>query len=189
MTTRLTYRVGAAVMMAGLFVSCSSESATSGRGDTEQPSGDDTLAPLDPAVTTGDAGTTAPASEAAADDLCTAIPDLATIEAAIGVPVKDPLGVGDPGFQQTCTLLRATDDFPGITFTLTPGGTIAGQTEFAKTNFDIDIVPLEGADGFYAGEGNSVYYEGNGNLYQASATIDGDSRTASLNMLKAWLGL
>ena len=103
--------------------------------------------------------------------------------------MKDPLGVGDPGFQQTCTLLRATDDFPGITFTLTPGGTIAGQTEFAKTNFDIDIVPLEGADGFYAGEGNSVYYEGNGNLYQASATIDGDSRTASLNMLKAWLGL
>ena len=51
-------------------------------------------------------------------------------------------------------------------------------------------MPLDGADGFYAGEGNSVYREGNGNLYQASASLsgDGDARTASLNLLKAWVG-
>ena len=58
-----------------------------------------------------------------------------------------------------------------------------------KTNFNIDIVPLAGADGFYAGEGDSVYWEGNGNLYQTSATIDGDSRTAALNLMKVWQGL
>jgi len=75
--------------------------------------------------------------------------------------------------------------------TLIPGGTIAGQIAFAKSNFNIDIIPLDGADGFYAGEGNSVYWEGNGNLYQTSATLsgDGDARTASLNLLKAWLGM
>lgn len=79
---------------------------------------------------------------------------------------------------------------PGETRSL-PGGTIAAQTEFAKTNFNIDISPLEGADGFYAGEGNSVYWEGNGNLYQASASLsgDGDARTASLNLLQAWLAM
>ena len=105
--------------------------------------------------------------------------------------MKDPLGVGDPGYQQTCTLLRAADEFPGITLTLVPGGTIAAKTEFAKTNFNIDIVPLAGADGFYAGEGDSVYWEGNGNLYQTSATLsgDGDARAASLNLLKAWLAM
>jgi len=188
------YKVGAMVLAAGLFGACSSDNPATGGGATQQPSSD-TLAAGDPAVTADDAGpddagTTAPEGDApAADDLCTVIPDLATIEAAIGIPVKDPLGVGDAGFLQSCTLQRATDDFPGITFTLIPGGTIAAQIEFAKTNFDIDIIPLDGAEGFYAGEGDSVYWEGNGNLYQASASIDGDSRTASLNMLKAWLGM
>jgi len=109
--------------------------------------------------------------------------------AQCGVPVKDPLGIGEAGTQQTCTLLRATDEFPGISFTLKPGGTIAGQIEFVKTNFQIDIVPLEGAEGFYAGEGDSVYWESNGNPYQTSATIDGDSRIAALNLMKAWQGL
>lgn len=189
MTNRLMYKVGAVVVAAGLFGACSSDNSTNGGATTEQTGSGETLDLADPAVTTGDAGTTADAPEAGADDLCTTIPDLATIEAAIGVPVKDPLGVGDAGFQQTCTLLDGTDDFPGITFTLIPGRTIAAQTEFVKTNFNIDIVPLEGADGFYAGEGNTVYWEGNGSLYNAGATIDGDSRTASLNMLKAWLGM
>jgi len=186
--TRSMYKVGAVLLAAGLFGACSSSNPASGGGAA--------TSPANPGATTADAGTTGddgsgtPAGETpAADDLCTAIPDLATIEAAIGIPVKDPLGVGDAGFQQSCTLLRGTDDFPGITFTLVPGGTIAGQIEFAKTNFSIDIVPLDGADGFYAGEGNSVYWEGNGALYQSSATIDGDSRTASLNMLKAWLAM
>ena len=187
MTARLTTKVGMVLLAAGLLGACSSSNPATGGGAT--------LAPDAPAVSTGDAGTTAPEGEApegeapAADDLCSAIPDLATIEAAIGVPVKDPLGSGEPGSLQSCILLRATDDFAGITFTLIPGGTIANQIEYAKTTFDIDIVPLDGAEGFYAGEGNSVYWEGNGALYQAGATIDGDSRTASLNMLKAWLAL
>lgn len=191
MTSRLMYRVGAVVLAAGLFGACSSDNPANGGAVAQQPSGD-TQAPADPAVTTGQADTGAPAVETpAADDLCTTIPDLATIEAAIGEAVKDPLGVGDAGYQQTCTLLRAVDEFPGITLSLVPGGTIAGQIAFAKTNFDIDIIPLEGADGFYAGEGDSVYWEGNGNLYQAGATIsgDGDARTASLNLLKAWLAM
>lgn len=126
---------------------------------------------------------------ATGDDLCASIPDLAAIEAAIGEPAKDPLGVGEAGFLQTCTLLRAGDDFPGITFSATPGQTIAAQIEYVKNTFAIDIVPLDGAAGFYAGEGNSVYYELNGTLYQTNATIDGDSRTASLNLMKVWLGL
>jgi len=196
MTNRLMYRVGAVVLAAGLFGACSSDNPTNGGGATQQPSGD-TMTPVDPAVTTGDAGTddagtTAPAGDTpAADDLCSVIPDLATIEAAIGEAVKDPLGIGDAGFQQTCTLVRSVDDFPGITLTLVPGGTIAGQIEFAKTNFNIDIVPLDGADGFYAGEGDSVYWEGNGNRYQASATLsgDGDARAASLKLLQAWLAM
>jgi hypothetical protein len=191
------YKVGVVVLAAGLFGACSSDDSTTdepttGGASSDQSASDETLAPVDPAVTTADADTTAPEGEApAADDLCTAIPDLATIEAAIGEAVKDPLGVGDAGFQQSCTLLRAVDDFPGVTLTLTPGGTIAGQTEFAKTNFNIDIVPLDGADGFYAGEGSSVYWEGNGNLYQASASLSGDAdaRTASLNLLQAWLAM
>ena len=91
-----------------------------------------------------------------------------------------------PATSKRAPCLARSDDFPGITLTLTPGGTIAGQTEFAKTNFNIDIVPLDGADGFYAGEGNSVYWEGNGNLYQASASLsgDGDARVASLDLLR-----
>ncbi|MBK9971094.1 MAG: hypothetical protein IPP16_10295 [Acidimicrobiaceae bacterium] len=48
---------------------------------------------------------------------------------------------------------------------------------------------LEGADGFYAGEGESVYHEANGNLYQTQASVDGDSRAASLSLLRVWLGL
>ena len=88
-------------------------------------------------------------------------------------------------------MLRAADDFPGVDLTLVPGGTIAASIEFAKTNFNIDVIPLEGADGFYAGPGNSVYWEGNGNLYQASATLsgDGDARAASLALLQAWLAM
>jgi hypothetical protein len=188
-TTRLMFKLGAVVLAAGLFGACSSDNPAGGSSAPEQPASGETLAPTDPAVTNGDAGTAA-APDAAADDLCTVIPDLAAIEAAIGEAAKDPLGVGDAGYQQSCTLARAVDDFPGITFTLIPGGTIAAQTEFAKTNFNVDIVPLEGADGFYAGEGTSVYWEGNGNLYQASASLsgDGDARTASLNLLRAWVG-
>ncbi len=195
MANRLMCRVGAVVLAAGLFGACSSDNPANGGAVAQQPSGD-TQAPADPAVTTADAanppaGDTPAGDTPAADDLCTTIPDLATIQAAIGEAVKDPLGVGDAGYQQSCTLLRAADDFGGIVLTLVPGGTIAGQTEFAKTNFNIDIVPLDGADGFYAGEGNSVYWEGNGNLYQANATIsgDGDARMASLNLLKAWLAM
>ncbi|MEQ1701604.1 MAG: hypothetical protein ABMA25_15960 [Ilumatobacteraceae bacterium] len=181
MTNRSMYKVGVVLLAAGLFGACSSSNPTSGGA----------AAPADaPAATGSDAGTPAdPGSAPSADDLCTTIPDFATIEAAIGIPVKDPLGVGAAGFQQSCTLLRGTDDFPGITFTYTPGATIAGQIEFAKTNFNIDIVPLEEADGFYAGEGDSAYWEGNGALYQTSAVIDGDSRGASLRMLQAWLGM
>lgn len=135
----------------------------------------------------GDPGPTTPV--VTGDDLCASIPDLAAIEAAIGEPVKDPLGIGDAGFQQTCTLLLANDGFPGVTFTATPERTIAAQIEFVKSTFSIDIVPLEGAPGFYAGEGNTVYYELSGTLYQTGASIDGDSRTASLNLMKVWLGL
>jgi len=184
------YKVGAVLLAAGLCAACSSDNPANGGAVAQQPSGD-IQAPVDPAVTTVDAGTDAAGEAPTADDLCTTIPDLATIEAAIGEAVKEPLGVGDAGYQQTCTLLRAVDDFPGITLTLIPGGTIAGQIAFAKSNFNIDIIPLDGADGFYAGEGNSVYWEGNGNLYQTSATLsgDGDARTASLNLLKAWLGM
>lgn len=189
MTTRLMCKVGAVVLAAGLFGACSSDNPANGAAGGDQPSTEKTLASADPAVTTGDAGTTAPGPTPEADDLCTVIPDLAAIEGAIGVPVKNPLGIGDAGYQQSCTLQRATDDFPGITFTLVPGGTIAAAIAFAKTNFNIDIVPLDGAEGFYAGEGNSVYWEGDGSLYQSNATIDGDSRTASLNMLKLWLGM
>ena len=195
MAKRFMFKVGVVVMTAALVGACSSDGSTDSANPTEQSGSGDTLAPADPATSGGtdDAGTTADVGSATdvpeegVEDLCSTIPDLAAIEAAIGVPVKDPLGVGDPGFQQTCTLLRATDDFPGISFTLVPGGTIAGQIEFVKTNFDIDIVPLEGADGFYAGEGDSVYWEGNGSLYQVQASIDGDSQTASLNLLEAWL--
>jgi hypothetical protein len=179
MTTRRMYGFAAVLLAAGLLGACSSGSANDGATPAQQTNAN-TPAP-DPAVATGATPT--------ADDLCTVIPDLATIEAAIGVPVKDPLGVGAAGFQQTCMLLRATDDFPGITFILTPGGTIADQSEFVSNNYGIEIVPLDGVAGFYAGEGDSVYWEGNGNLYQASATIDGDSRNASLKMLQAWLAL
>ena len=56
-----------------------------------------------------------------------------------------------------------------------------------KTNFKIDIVPLPGFEGYYAGEGDSVYVERNGVLYQTSATIDGDSRAASQKLMEAWL--
>lgn len=188
MTTRSKYTVGMVLLAAGLFGACGSSNPAAG-GNATLPPG----ATAADAGTNGDAGTTAPGGETpggespAADDLCSVIPDLATIEAAIGIPVKDPLGIGDAGFQQSCTLLRGTDDFPGITFTYTPGATIAGQIEFVKTNFNIDIIPLEGQDGFYAGEGDSVYWEGNGALYQTSAVIDGDSRGASLRMLQAWL--
>ena len=173
------------------FAACSSESTKNlesggttvetilGAVEPSTPAANETT-PLPPETTV---------SAEAADDLCSTIPDLAAIEAAIGVPVKNPLGIGDAGYQQSCTLQRARDDFPGITFTMTPGRTIAQQIEFAKTNFNIDIVPLVGADGFFQGEGDSVYYEANSTLYQTSASIDGDSRAASLNLLKVWLGL
>jgi hypothetical protein len=185
MTGRSMYKVGVVLLAAGLFGACSSSNPATGG----LPAASETAAP---GQTPAPGETAAPGEQggpAPTDDLCTAIPDLATIEAAIGVAVKDPLGMGQAGSQQSCTLLRGTDDFPGIVFTYTPGATIAGQIEFAKTNFNIDIVPLAGADGFYAGEGDSVYWEGNGALYQASAVIDGDSRTASLNMLQAWLAM
>lgn len=180
MTTRRLYGLGAVLLTAGLLGACSSEGATGGSSTAQQPGATQVLPP-DATVTSGATPT--------ADDLCTVIPDLATIEAAIGVPVKDPMGIGVAGSQQTCMLLRATDDFPGITFMLTPGGTIAGQIEFVRNTYGIEIVPLDGAAGFYAGEGDSVYWEGNGNLYQTSAVIDGDSRTAALNMLQAWLAM
>ena len=131
MTTRSMYKVGVVLLAAGLFGACSSSNPVSG--------GNATVAPGAPGATTGEAGTSGDGGAAtpggetpAADDLCSVIPDLATIEAAIGVPVKDPLGIGDAGFQQSCTLLRGTDDFPGIVFTYTPGLTIAAQIEFAE---------------------------------------------------------
>ena len=195
MTTRLMFKAGAVVLMAGLFGACSSDNPTNGGATAVQPSSGDTLAPVDPAATTGDEGTTAsaPAGQTpVVDDLCTTIPDLAAIEAIIGVPVTDPGSVGAAGSQQTCGLIVTTTGGQDVGFTLIPNGTIAAQIEFIKINFpdwSIDIVPLEGAEGFYAGEGDSVYWEGNGGLYQVQALIDGDSRTASLNLLKAWLAM
>jgi len=192
MTTRFSHALGAVAIAAALFGACSSDNpvngadTVNGAGTAAQPGATDPAAPAD---TDGAADSSAPASAAVVDDLCATIPDLAAIEAAIGVPVKSPLGIGEPGGLQSCTLQRATDDFAGISFTLFPGGTIAGQIEYAKTTFQIDIVPLEGADGFYAGEGESVYHEANGNLYQTQASVDGDSRAASLSLLRVWLGL
>ena len=175
---RLARLCGAVLIVGSVLGACSSDKATP------------TTSVGSPEETVPAAGETAPTTPVATgDDLCTSIPDLAAIEAAIGEPAKDPLGVGEAGFQQSCTLLRASDDFPGITFTATPGLTIAAQIEYVKNTFAIDIVPLDGAAGFYAGEGNSVYYELNGTLYQTGATIDGDSRTASLNLMKVWLDL
>ena len=169
---------GSMLILGSVLGACSSNSTTSntsvGSTNVTVPAPDDTQ-PATPVATDG--------------DLCATIPDLAAIEAAIGVPVKDPLGIGEAGFQQTCTLLRANDDFPGITFTATPGQTMAAQIDYVKNTFSIDIVPLDGAPGFFAGEGDTVYYELNGTLYQTGAVIDGDSRTASLNLMKVWLGL
>lgn len=175
---RLARWCGAVVIVGSVLGACSSDKATN---STAVGSPDETV------LAVGDTQPTTPA--VTGDDLCASIPDLAAIEAAIGEPAQDPLGVGEAGFQQTCTLSRASDGFPGITFTATPGLTIAAQIEYVKNTFAIDIVPLEGAAGFYAGEGNSVYYELNGTLYQTGATIDGDSRTASLNLMKVWLGI
>jgi hypothetical protein len=110
MTTRRLYGLGAVLLTAGLLGACSSQGATGGSSTAQQPGATEVLPP-DATVTSGATPT--------ADDLCTVIPDLATIEAAIGVPVKDPMGIGIAGSQQTCMLLRATDDFPGITFMLT----------------------------------------------------------------------
>ncbi|CAN5633703.1 hypothetical protein BH10ACT2_BH10ACT2_28970 [soil metagenome] len=175
---RVARLCGSVVLVGSVLGACSSDNAasTTSVGATN--------------VTVPVAGDTQPPTPTpTGDDLCTTIPDLSAIEAAIGEPVKDPLGIGDAGFQQSCTLLRANDDFPGITFTATPGQTIAAQIEYVQNTFAIAIVPLDGAPGFYSGEGNTVYYEQNGTLYQTGATIAGDSRTASLNMMKVWLGL
>ena len=198
MTTRLMFKAGAVVLAAGLFGACSSDDPTDGGATAERPSSSDTLAPVDPAITTGvpssDAGTAAPASEegmAVVDDLCTVIPDLAAIEAIIGIPVEDPLSIGDAGSQQTCGLIASVTGGKDVTFTLSPNWTIAAQIKFIEENFanydNMDIVALEGAEGFYAGEGESVYWEGNGGVYQVQALVDGDSRTASLDLLRAWL--
>ena len=195
MTTRLMSKVGAVVLAAGLFGACSSDNPTNGAATTAQPSSGDTLDPVDPAATTGDAGTTAPAPSGetpVVDDLCTTIPDLAAIEAIIGVPVTDPLSVGAAGSQQTCGLIVSSTGGQDVGFTLIPNWTIDAQIKFIEANFpdsSMDIVPLEGAEGFYAGEGESVYWEGNGSVYQVQALIDGDSRTAGLNLLKAWLAM
>ena len=189
MTTRFSHALGAVAIAAALFGACSSDNPVNGAdtvngSDTAaQPGATDPAAPADlrPMLLVLDDGAEDPlvreqrgrlqaaATAAVVDDLCATIPDLGAIEAAIGVPVKNPLGIGEPGGLQSCTLQRATDDFAGISFTLFPGGTIAGQIEYAKTTFQIDIVPLEGADGFYAGEGESVYHEANGNLYQTQS--------------------
>ena len=190
------FKVGAVVLAAGLFGACSSDNPTNGGATAELPSSGDTLSPVDPAVTTGVAGTAAPAPEEGTpevDDLCTVIPDLATIEDTIGVPVNDPLSIGGAGSQQTCGLIVSATGGQDVTFTLMPNWTIAAQIKFIETNFpnydNMDIVALEGAEGFYAGEGESVYWEGNGGVYQVQALIDGDSRTASLDLLKAWLAM
>ena len=192
MTTRWMFKVGAVVLAAGLFGACSSDNPTSGAATTGQPSSGDTLAPVDPNATVGDAGTIAPAPAGetpVVDDLCTTIPDLAVIEAIVGAPVTDPLSVGAAGSQQTCGLIVSTTGGQDVGFTLIPNWTIASQIEFFEANFpdsSMDIVPLDGAEGFYAGEGESVYWEGNGSVYQVQALIDGDSRTAALDLLRAW---
>ncbi len=173
------------------LTACSSDSGgdTAASAQTESAGGASTEATL---VADGSSPAESAASDTGsatmkADDLCTVVPSPAAIEAAIGVSVKNPLGIGEPGSQQTCTFLRATDDFPGITLSVSPGATIAGKTKFVKTNFNIDIVPLAGFEGYYAGEGDSVYVERKGVLYQTSATIDGDSRAASQKLMEAWL--
>ena len=172
-----------------LLISCSSDKAS----DTAAAGASDSavVANESAAAESPSPETAAPGdgAAAAAKDLCTAVPDPAAIEAAIGVGVKDPLSVGDPGEQQTCTFLRATDDFPGVVFTIAPGATVEGKAKFIKTNFNIDVVPLDGAEGYFAGEGNSVYAERNGSLYQTSASIDGDSRAASKRLMTTWLAM
>ncbi len=194
-------RACGALLMAGVVMSaCGSDDGASSDTDaapavTDAPvtSGAPvaTDAPVsgDDPVTT-DAPTTDGSAPAEIEGLCASIPDPAAIEAAIGEAVKEPLDSGDPGYAQGCTLLRAADDFPGITFNFTPDRSIDDQIAYVSTNFGIDIVPLEGVEGFYVGEGNSVYYVLDGDLYQTGATINGDDpQTAAVNMMTAWLGL
>ena len=198
MNVRVGYAFGAVVMVGLAISACggSDEASTDTGaddvvvesvtpGETETPvatAAPDAETPVDTATDSGDAPT---------EGLCASIPDPAAIEAAIGEAVKDPLDNGEPGYAQGCTLLRAADEFPGITFSFTPDRSIDDQIAFVSTNFGIDIVPLPGADGFYIGEGNSVYYVLDGDLYQTSASLsgDGDPQAAAVNMMNAWLGL
>ena len=108
------------------------------------------------------------------------------------MPVKDPLSVGAAGSQQSCGLIVSTTGGQDVSLGLIPNWTIDAQIKAIDAMFpdsNTEIVPLEGAEGFYAGEGMTVYWEGNGSLYQTQALIDGDSRTAALNLLKAWLAM
>ena len=137
MTTRFSHALGAVAIAAALFGACSSDNPVNGADTAAQPGATDPAAPAD---TDGAADSSAPASAAVVDDLCATIPDLAAIEAAIGVPVKNPLGIGEPGGLQSCTLQRATDDFAGISFTLFPGGTIAAVSYTHLTLPTSDLV-------------------------------------------------
>ena len=137
MRIRVAHACGA-LLMAGLVMSaCGSDDGASSDTDaapavTDAPvtSGAPvaTDAPVsgDDPVTT-DAPTTDGSAPAETEGLCASIPDPAAIEAAIGEAVKEPLDSGDPGYAQGCTLLRAADDFPGITFNFTPDRSIDDQ--------------------------------------------------------------
>ena len=166
--------------------------AAAGSATTDGPVASDAPATDAPVTTDGStpADTEAATGDAPTEGLCASIPDLAAIEAAIGEAVKEPLDSGDPGYAQGCTLLRAADDFPGITFSFTPDRSIDDQIEYVSTNFGIDIVPLAGVDGFYVGEGNSCTTCSTETSTRPRATINGDDpQTAAVNMMKAWLGL
>lgn len=202
MNVRVGYAFSAVLMVGLLMSACGSDEGSSDTGAddvvVESVTPAETAAPdaETPTATAAPDAETPVATEAASGDaptegLCASIPDLDAIEGAIGEAVKDPLDNGEPGYAQGCTLLRAADDFPGITFNFTPDRSIDDQIEFVSSNFDIDIVPLPGADGFYIGEGNSVYYVLDGDLYQTSASLsgDGDPQAAAVNMMNAWLGL
>lgn len=176
-----------------MLVSCGSDSPDDGADAAETTAAgadtdavEATGAPVTVAATV-DSAPAAPAT-AASGDFCATVPSAADIETAIGVAVTSPLASGQAATAPTCSYLRAADDFPAISFHVVYGQTIAQQIEYVKNTFSIDITPMADEPGFYLGEGNSVYYESDGNLYQTQATIDesGPGQAAVL-LMRIWL--
>ena len=140
---------------------------------------------------TGASAGSSPAAPAPTEgEFCETVPDAAAIEGAIGVAVKDPSSVGIPGSLITCSYLSEGSGGQDVSFSASYGRTIAMQTEYLKETLSVDVTPLEGADGFYDGEGDSVYYELDGNLYQVQALLpEGDNVAAAVSLLRLWLGV